>query len=178
MQLKTILNYVERHKSFVYGTPRWFDPKIKTTIDVPIEPRANSKPICSVCEQPCVARLTRDFQPEVCRVTDNVPITNIFACIPSDLPEELVETLLDAKGIRIERIVSHGHASSADLWYDQDQHEWVVLMTGSATVRFKDQDQPEELNPGDFIHIPAHRKHRVEWTTPKEPTVWLAVHYG
>jgi cupin 2 domain-containing protein len=89
---------------------------------------------------------------------DNLPITNIFARIPSDLPEELVETLLDAKGIRIERIVSCGHASSADFWHDQEQ--------------------PVELNPEDFIHIPAHRKHRVERTTPKEPTVWLAVHSG
>ena len=52
MHLKTILNTVEKHKSFVYGTPRWFDPKTKTTIDIPIEPRANGKPICSKCGQP------------------------------------------------------------------------------------------------------------------------------
>jgi cupin 2 domain-containing protein len=109
---------------------------------------------------------------------DNLPITNIFARIPSDLPEELVETLLDAKGIRIERIVSCGHASPTNFWCDQDQHEWIVLMAGSATVLFEDREQPVELNPGDFIHIPAHRKHRVERTTPKEPTVWLAVHSG
>jgi cupin 2 domain-containing protein len=65
---------------------------------------------------------------------DNLPITNIFARIPSDLPEELIEPLINAKGIRIERIVSCGHASSSNFWYDQDQHEWIVLMAGSATV--------------------------------------------
>jgi cupin 2 domain-containing protein len=65
---------------------------------------------------------------------DNLPITNIFAHIPSALPEELIEPLFDAKGLRIERIVSHGHASSTNFWYDQDQHEWIVLMAGSATV--------------------------------------------
>jgi cupin 2 domain-containing protein len=109
---------------------------------------------------------------------DNLPITNIFAHIPSALPEELIEPLINAKGIRIERIVSCGHASPTDFWYDQDQHEWIVLMAGSATVLFEDREQPVELDPGDFIHIPAHRKHRVEWTTPDEPTVWLAVHFG
>ena len=49
MQLKTILNYVERHKSFVYQEARWADPQTKTTIEIPIEPRANGRPLCSGC---------------------------------------------------------------------------------------------------------------------------------
>ena len=73
----------------------------------------------------------------------------------------MATTLLEAANMRIERIVSHGHASPSGLWYDQDQHEWVVV-----------------LKPGDFVNIPAHKKHRVEWTMPDEPTIWLAVHYG
>lgn len=51
MQLKTILNLVERHKSFVYQEARWADPKTKTAIEIPIEPRANSRAICSGCGQ-------------------------------------------------------------------------------------------------------------------------------
>jgi cupin 2 domain-containing protein len=101
---------------------------------------------------------------------------NLFAELPSNLPDELFTTLLEAANVRIERIISHGHASAADFWYDQDQHEWVVVLKGSARLRF--EDALIEMKPGDFMNIPAHQKHRVEWTTPDEPTIWLAVHYG
>lgn len=102
-------------------------------------------------------------------------MTNLFAELPGRLPEELFETLLTGTKVRIERIVSHGHASPAGFWYDQDQHEWVVVLKGAATVKFEDRSL--ELRPGDFVNISAHQKHRVEWTTPDEPTIWLAVHY-
>ncbi len=102
--------------------------------------------------------------------------TNLFKDLRPDLPNELFSTLLDAANVRIERIVSHGHASPEGFWYDQDHHEWVVVVKGAARLRF--EDAPIELKPGDFIDIPAHKKHRVEWTTPGEPTIWLAVHYG
>jgi cupin 2 domain-containing protein len=105
-----------------------------------------------------------------------VGAVNLFADLPKQLPEELVTTLLDADSVRIERIISHGHASSEGFWYDQDQHEWVVVQIGAARLRF--EDGIVEMKPGDFTNIPAHKKHRVEWTTPDEPTVWLAVHYG
>ncbi|MCH7685790.1 MAG: ISL3 family transposase [Planctomycetes bacterium] len=52
MQLKTILNHVERHKSFVYQEARWSDPETKTEIEIPIQPRANSQAICSTCDKP------------------------------------------------------------------------------------------------------------------------------
>jgi cupin 2 domain-containing protein len=90
--------------------------------------------------------------------------------------DELITTLLDASNVRIERIVSNGHASPPGFWYDQDQHEWVVVLQGAATLRF--EDAMVKLKTGDFVNIAAHRKHRVEWTTPDEPTIWLAVHYG
>ena len=35
--------------------------------------------------------------------------------------------------------------------------------------------EPIAMNPGDFVKIPAHTRHRVEWTTQDEATVWLAV---
>ena len=78
--------------------------------------------------------------------------------------------------VRIERIVSHGHSSPEGFWYDQDQHEFVVLLQGAARLRF--EVGVIEMQPGSFIDIPAHQRHRVEWTSPDEPTIWLAVHYG
>jgi cupin 2 domain-containing protein len=103
-------------------------------------------------------------------------ITNIFDELPQHLPKELVQTLIRAADVRIERIISHGHASPADFWYDQPQHEWVIVLKGAARLQF--EDLVVEMKPGDFINIPANKKHRVDWTTPDEPTIWLGVRYG
>jgi cupin 2 domain-containing protein len=103
-------------------------------------------------------------------------LTNLFAEIPEDLPEELIEPLLSTPGFRIERIVSLGHASAEGFWYDQEAHEWVLLLKGAARLRL-DGEEPIDLRPGAFVNIPAHQRHRVEWTDPHEPTVWLAIHY-
>ena len=102
---------------------------------------------------------------------------NLFADLPTTLPEELIQTLVASDHVRIERIVSHGHASPEGFWYDQDEAEFVVLLKGAARLRFENSKQPLEMRPGDFINIPPHRKHRVDWTTPDEPTIWLAVFY-
>jgi len=104
--------------------------------------------------------------------------SNLFTDLPGRLPDELVTTLLETAGVRIERIVSNGHASPEDFWYDQEQHEWVMVLRGAARLRMKDEEQPIEMKPGDFVNIPAHTKHRVECTDPDEPTIWLAVYYG
>ena len=103
-------------------------------------------------------------------------VKNIFDDLPQHLPKELVQILIRADDVRIERIISHGHASPADFWYDQPQHEWVIVLKGAARLQF--EDGMVEMNPGDFINIPAFKKHRVDWTTPDEPTVWLGVRYG
>jgi cupin 2 domain-containing protein len=104
-------------------------------------------------------------------------LTNLYADIPAELPEELVETLLGTPGLRIERIVSLGHASPEGSWYDQEASEWVLLLKGAARLRLEGE-QPIELRPGAFVNIPPRRRHRVDWTTPGETTIWLAVHYG
>ena len=104
-------------------------------------------------------------------------LTNLFADIPADLPEELFQTLLAKAHFRIERIVSLGHASPDGVWCDQDEHEWVLLVKGSARLRFEDNAATVEMKPGSFIDIPAHKRHRVEWTDPNQPTIWLAVHH-
>lgn len=105
-------------------------------------------------------------------------IKNIYGDIPVDLPGELVQTMLQAESVRIERIVSRGHASSEGFWYDQEQGEWVMVLAGAARLRFEGDENALEMRAGDFVNIPARRRHRVEWTTPDEPTVWLAVYYG
>jgi cupin 2 domain-containing protein len=102
--------------------------------------------------------------------------SNLFTDLATNLPDELFTTLLEADNFRIERIVSHGHASPEGFWYDQQQNEWVVVLQGAA--RLSIDGESKELKPGDYINIPAHQRHRVEWTTPDEPTTWLAVFYG
>jgi cupin 2 domain-containing protein len=101
---------------------------------------------------------------------------NLFDDLPRQLPEEVITKLLEAGDVWIERIVSQGHVSPPEFWYDQDQPEWVVVLKGAAKLRI--DDELVEMRAGDFQIIPAHKKHRVEWTTPDEPTIWLAVFFG
>lgn len=103
-------------------------------------------------------------------------VRNIFDDLPRHLPKELVQILIRSGDVRIERIISHGHASPAGFWYDQAMHEWVIVLKGAARLQF--EDGMVDMRPGDFINIPAFQKHRVDWTTPDEPTVWLGVRYG
>lgn len=104
-------------------------------------------------------------------------LNNLYTNVPDQLDVEWVSTLVNATHVRIERIVSTGHGSPDGLWYDQPRSEWVLVLKGHAKLYFEDADSVVELNPGDFLNIPPHRRHRVDWTTPDEPTVWLAVHY-
>jgi len=104
-------------------------------------------------------------------------MSNLFANVPHELPEEEITELLSAPNVRIERIVSLGHASPPDEWYDQDRAEWVLLLAGSAGMVFEGEAEPILLEPGNYLHIPAHKRHRVAWTDRSVPTIWLAVHY-
>lgn len=100
---------------------------------------------------------------------------NLFANIPDQLPQELFETLLENNGVRLERIVSHGHCTPPDKWYDQSADEWVLLLSGSAALQFEN-GETHQLKPGDYFLIPAHCRHRVEATDRQEKSVWLALH--
>lgn len=104
---------------------------------------------------------------------------NIFSDIPDDLREEVFESIVESDSVRIERVVSKGHASpgpaEAD-WYDQDQHEWVIVLQGSAAIEFENEGVVE-LSEGDYVNIPAHKKHRVVRTSASPVTIWLAVFY-
>ena len=96
-------------------------------------------------------------------------MANLFAPIPPEVTEEIFQVLLETGNFRLERIVSAGQATPPGEWYDQDTHEWVVLLSGSAGLRFEDEPEPRVLAPGDHLLIPAHRRHRVEWTDPARP---------
>ena len=101
---------------------------------------------------------------------------NLFQNISAEIPEELSETLLEAKHVRVERIVSRGHVSPGGYWYDQEKHEWVVLIKGRARLVIEG-DVVVEMEPGDTYNIPAHQRHRVEWTDEDNETIWLAIFY-
>ena len=105
-------------------------------------------------------------------------LKSLLAAVPEHSPSEEFLTLIGGKRVRIERIVSHGHATPSGEWYDQPQDEFVVLLKGAARLRLAGDAEGINLQPGDSLHLPAHRRHRVEWTTPTEPTVWLAVHWS
>jgi cupin 2 domain-containing protein len=104
--------------------------------------------------------------------------TNLFADLPPQQFEESTLVVAESKHVRIERIVSHGQASPPGFWYDQQCREWVILLRGAARLLLEDGEQTVEMKPGDFIDIPANCRHRVEWTSPDEPTVWLAIHFA
>ena len=102
---------------------------------------------------------------------------NIFSDIPDSLPDELIEVISENQDVKIERIVSRGHKSPYDFWYDQDKNEFVFLVCGEARLRFEKEVEFVQMKKGDYLIIPAHKRHRIEWTSPNEDTVWLTVHY-
>ena len=103
------------------------------------------------------------------------PLLNLFAALPEPSDEEEVTVLLERPGLRLERIVSHGQASPPGFWYDQAEGEWVMVLRGQARLRIEGETEDRRLGPGDHIYLPPHLKHRVTWTAPEEPTVWLAL---
>lgn len=102
---------------------------------------------------------------------------NIFGNIPTKLSDELFEEILTGNTFKMERIVSRGHASPEDFWYDQEENEWVILLQGSANLRFAGTEELIILRPGDYVQIPRHDRHRIERTDPDKETIWLAVYY-
>jgi cupin 2 domain-containing protein len=101
-------------------------------------------------------------------------VPSLFDSLPDASPEEAFTTLLDDPAVRIERIVSHGHASPEGFWYDQSYGEWVLVVRGGATLRLESPDERIVLKPGDYVWLPPGRRHRVEATDAA--TIWLAVH--
>ena len=103
---------------------------------------------------------------------------NLLASPTGAGPEEVTEVLAGSDVVRIERIVSSGQSSPPGFWYDQEEDEWVALLSGAAALTLRDPDETIQLRPGDHLLIPAGRPHRVEWTSPDGQTIWLAVFYS
>ena len=104
-------------------------------------------------------------------------LVNLFDSLPDTGAVECVDILLTRPGIRIERIVSFGQANPPGFWYDQEEGEWVLVLAGAARLRFADESEARLLGPGDWLDIVPHRRHRVDWTDPMTPTIWLAIFY-
>ena len=111
---------------------------------------------------------------------------NIFESVPENIPQELFEKLIEGNSFRVEKIVSDGHTSPEDFWYDQAENEWVLLLQGSATLELLTSNkEPNEstktqqvnLRPGDYLLIPSHQRHRVVMTDSTAKTIWLAIHF-
>ncbi|MFQ5652509.1 MAG: cupin domain-containing protein [bacterium] len=103
---------------------------------------------------------------------------NIFTDIPDQFSEEILESLVETNQFALKRILSRGQATPRGQWYDQERDEWVVLLSGAAGLSFEGSREVMTLRPGDYLHIPAHRKHRVEWTDRQQATVWLALYFA
>lgn len=111
-----------------------------------------------------------------CEKNMNGTASNIFECVPYEVRDELFDNIVTGENIRIERIVSKGHVSPESGWYDQDEHEWVIVLKGEAEIEFENQSTVR-LVSGSYLNIPAHTLHKVAWTAPDTETVWLAVYY-
>ena len=103
-------------------------------------------------------------------------IKSIYSKIPKELSRELIENIASSNEIKIERIISKGHKTPKDSWYNQDKREFVLLIKGSAELLFY-PNKLVKMKEGDYIIIPAHKKHRVENTSTKTETIWLTVFY-
>lgn len=103
---------------------------------------------------------------------------SLFDDVHPQADEEEFRTLLARPGLKVERIVSTGQCGPPGFWCDQAWDEWVLVMFGAAVVEFDDGKPPRTLKPGDYLHIAAGRRHRVAWTEPDQPTIWLAIHSG
>lgn len=103
--------------------------------------------------------------------------TNLLSNLPVTAGSEAFEDLLHAPSVRIERIVSRGHTSPKAGWYEQTENEWVMVVAGAGRIQFEAGGEVQ-LDEGDYLTIPAGRRHRVSWTDPDVATVWLAVFYG
>ncbi|KUR72791.1 hypothetical protein AQZ52_06095 [Novosphingobium fuchskuhlense] len=100
------------------------------------------------------------------RLTDQLPANTET--------EEFLPLVTNGTG-RVERIVSAGQITPPGFWYDQEEDEFVLLVAGGAILTIDGREQPVELKPGDWISLPAHCRHRVEWTSADPITIWLAV---
>ncbi len=103
-------------------------------------------------------------------------MNNFFDDLPNDLTTENFKQIVNSEHVVIERIVSKGHCSPEQGWYDQSRNEWVMVLQGHAVLLF-DDGMETQLRKGDYVNIKPHQKHKVIYTDPDIETIWLAIHY-
>jgi cupin 2 domain-containing protein len=105
-------------------------------------------------------------------------VKNIYADTgrPQDPGREYTEDLLAVQDLRIERIISRGHVSPPDFWYEQQTNEWVLVARGRASLEFEG-GRMVHLAEGDCLFLPAGMKHRVTYTSKNPECTWVAVHF-
>ncbi|MGI9426006.1 MAG: cupin domain-containing protein [Hyphomicrobiaceae bacterium] len=104
-----------------------------------------------------------------------VSTTNLLRSLPGRSADEITEDIIAGRGVRLERIVSYGQATPPGNWYDQDQAEWVMVLSGRAGLLIEGEAEERTLEAGDAVFLPSHCRHRVSWTDPNEATIWLAL---
>lgn len=102
---------------------------------------------------------------------------NLFSNLPQKAPQEVIEALLKNKSFSLKRVISTGQATAPGEWYDQTDDEWCILLSGSAGLQFEGEEELVVFKPGDHIVIPAHKRHRINWTDATVPSVWIVLHY-
>lgn len=107
----------------------------------------------------------------------NAEFGSALAALPAAVKDEVFDTLAVSGNTRFERIVSTGQASPEGFWYDEPWDEFVMILSGAAKLDIEGEGE-RTLASGDWVMLPAHCRHRVAWTDPDQPTVWLAVHIG
>ncbi|MDI3325019.1 cupin domain-containing protein [Pontibacterium granulatum] len=103
---------------------------------------------------------------------------SVLTDLPADKVQEHFEDLLTRPGVKLERIVTYGQATPPGEWYDQAWDEWVMIVQGEAKLLMARDEQLLHMKPGDHVLLPAHCRHRVEWTPEGQTTIWLALHLG
>ena len=76
---------------------------------------------------------------------------NLFSEISGDMPDEIFEEIVTCEQVKIERIVSKGHASPDNFWYDQEKNEWVMVVKGRAVLVFEGEGYIEVVVPVVFV---------------------------
>ncbi|WP_415398672.1 Nif11 domain/cupin domain-containing protein [Synechococcus sp. W4D4] len=122
-----------------------------------------------------IGRRWGDSSPKQPRPTDQPNL------LRGDCPtsgQERTDVLASGQHWRLERIHSCQASSPAEGWYDQEDSEWVLVLQGSASLQFEDEELPRDLCVGDALLIAPHRRHRVTATDPDPGTVWLALFWS
>ena len=81
-------------------------------------------------------------------------MANIFSNIPAELANEIFEDILITEKLRVERIVSKGQTSPETGWYDQDENEWLIVLSGYGVIEYINGDKVT-LKQGDYLNIKA-----------------------